>query len=233
MATEGQTFEQWLEASQVSTKRLNDEQKAVLQAAFRFLLEGKSDYASSRIAGYFLLRCDAGLKVAQVARLVDISERSAFRHRKLSSAQVVQQIQNRLSGRPYGKLLPRHAGSIAEFLFTHQEASRDDLLDFIERTWQFRVSKVALWEFLKKYGLDQGSLAEAQQAAPDEQNPVLAIESLEEPPAAGLVPVVPDDFFLPTPNMPEPFCSGHKFSPGSTSPATALPMNTVRSSGVS
>ena len=233
MATEGQTFEQWLEAAEVSVERLNDEQKALLHCAFRFLQQAQCDYASARIVGYFLLRCDADLKVAQVARLVGISDRSAFRHRQLSSAEVVRQIQNRLSGRPYGKLLPRHAGSIAQFLFTYPKASRDDLLDFIETTWEFRVSKVALWEFLKKYGFDRDSLAEGSPSATDEENAVATIESLEQPTSGALLPIVPDDFFLPAPNMPEPSCSGPKCSLGSTSPVTALGMNTVRSSGVS
>lgn len=231
MATEGQTFEQWLEAAEVSPKRLNDSQRNVLKAAFQFLQQGKRDYASMRIAGYFLLRCDLGLQVTQIARLVGISARSAFRHRNLSSMQVVQQIQHRMNGRPYGKLLPRHAGPIAEFLFTHPKASRQELLDFIGRTWEFRVSKVALWEFLKKYGLDRASLAEARRATSEEEKQVLPIESLDEPSAGGLVPAVPDDFFLLTPNMPEPFCCGPKSSAGSTRPATASAMNTVRSSG--
>ena len=95
-----------------------------------------------------------------MVRLVGISTRSAFRHRRLSAKQVGQQIHRHFSGRPYGKLLPRHAGPIAEFLFTHPEARRDELLDFIGHTWNFRVSKVALWEFLKKFGLDRGSLNE-------------------------------------------------------------------------
>ena len=228
MATEGQTFDQWLEAAEISAERLNDEQKALLHGVFRFLQQAEGDYASARIAGYFLLRCDASLKVAQVARLVGISDRSAFRHRQLSSAEVVRQIQNRLRGRPYGKLLPRHAGSIAQFLFTHPKASRDDLLDFIETAWGFRVSKVALWEFLKKYGLDGDSLAEAPPPATDEENAVAAVESLEAPTTGALLPIVPGDFFLPAPNMPELSCSGPKCSRGSTLPATALPMNTVR-----
>jgi hypothetical protein len=129
--------------------------------------------------------------------------------------------------------LPRHAGAIAQFLFTHPKASRDDLLDFIGTTLEIRVSKVALWEFLKKYGLDRDSLAEAPPPATDEETAVTAIESLEQPTTGALVPMVPDDFFLLAPNMPAPSCSGPKCSLGSTSPATALPMNTVRWSGAS
>jgi len=233
MITEGQTFEQWLEAAEVSVERLNDEQKALLRGAFRFLKQAQDDYASARIVGYFLLRCDADLKVAQVARLVGISDRSAFRHRQLSSAEVVRQIQNRLSGRPYGKLLPRHAGSIAQFLFTHPQASRNELLDFIESTWEFRVSKVALWEFLKKYGLDRASLAEAPPPPSEDENALAVIESLQPPTSGALLPAVPDDFFLPTANMPEPSCFGPKYSLGSTSPVTVLATNMVRCSGVS
>jgi hypothetical protein len=231
MATEGQTFEQWLEAAKVSPK--HDQQRTLLEAAFRFLQEGNRDYASSRIVGHFLLRCGAGLRAAQVARLMGISERSVFRHRNLSSLQVIQQIQHRMSGRPYGKLLPRHAGPIAEFLFTHPEATRGELLDFIGRTWAFRVSKVALWEFLKKFGLDQASLDEARQAASHKEEPGLAIQSLDEPTAGGLVPLAPGKFFLPTPNMRAPSCCGRKSSPGSTRPAIASRMNTVRSSEAS
>ncbi|MGA2033745.1 MAG: hypothetical protein ABSG68_15940 [Thermoguttaceae bacterium] len=147
MAKEGQTFEQWLREAKVPPEQLSDQQRAILHAAFQFL------------------HCNVGLKVAQIARLVGISSRSAFRHGKLSARQVVHQIQHRFNGRPYGKLLPRHAGSIAEFLFTHPRATRDELLDFIGRTWNFRVSKVALWGFLKKYGLDRVSLEEARQTA--------------------------------------------------------------------
>jgi transposase len=232
MATEGQTFEQWLRGARLSPTPLSDQQRAVLQAAFQFLRRNTGDYSSSRIAGHFLLHCGVGLEVAQIARLVGISTRSAFRHRKLSAMQVVQQIQQRFSGRPYGKLLPRHAGSIAEFLFTHPQATRDELLDFIGRTWEFRVSKVALWEFLKKYGLDRASLEEARQSASRETEH-RTVELLDTLASDGLVPVVPDKFFLATPSMPGPSCCGPKCALGSTRPASASAMSTVRSSGVS
>ena len=139
MAMEGQTFEQWLRGAKVASERLSDQQRVILHAAFQFLQQSHGDYSSARIAGHFLLRCGVGLEAAQIARLVGISTRSAFRHRKLSATQVAQQIQHHFRGRPYGKLLPRHAGSIAEFLFTHPKATRDERLDFIGRTWGFRV----------------------------------------------------------------------------------------------
>jgi transposase len=196
MATQDRTFEEWLQGARVTTEGMNDQQKAVLRATFRFLQESSRDYSSLRIVSHFLLHCGVGLNVAQIARLVGISSRSVFRHRKLSAKQVAQQIQHHFSGRPYGKLLPRHAGAIAEFLFTHPQATRDELLDFIERTWEFRVSKVALWKFLKKYGLDRAALEETRRSASHEaeQN---AVQSLDTLAPGGLVPMVPDNFFWP------------------------------------
>jgi len=231
MAKEGQAFEQWLRGAKVPPEQLSDQQRAILHAAYQFLQPNNGDYASSRIAGYFLLHCNVGLKVAQIARLVGVSTRSAFRHGKLSARQVVQQIQHRFNGRPYGKLLPRHAGSIAEFLFTHPEATRDELLDFIGRTWNFHVSKVALWEFLKKYGLDRTSLEEARQAVSREEEERVTPEVFDAQVSGGLVPVVPDRFFLPTPSTRGLSCCGPKCSLGSTRRANALPTTTVRSSG--
>jgi transposase len=209
MSTEDPTFDQWLHKAKVSRERLNDEQLAVLKSAFQFLEQSDRDYASVRIAGHFLLHCGLGFQISQVARLVGISPRSVSRHRTLSSREVVQQIQHRLSGRPHGKLLPRHTGPIAEFLFTHPDATRDNLLDFIGQTWDFRVSKVALWEFLKKFGLDRASLDEARQARSKEEQQSLSI-AFEEPWMGGLVPAVPDNFFLPTRSTPELSCCGPK-----------------------
>ena len=232
MAKEGQTFEQWLRGAKVPSERLSDQQRAVLHAAFQFLQPSNGDYSRSRITGYFLLHCNVGLKVAQIARLVGISTRSASRHRKLSAKQVVQQIQHRFNGRPYGKLLPRHAGSIAEFLFSHPEGTRDDLLDFIAHTWNFRVSKVALWEFLKKCGLDRASLEEFRQTASGEEEERVTAQVLDARAPGGLVPVVPDKFFLPILSMLGLSCCGPKCNLGSPRPASASATTTVRSNGV-
>jgi hypothetical protein len=93
--------------------------------------------------------------------------------------------------------LPRHAGSIAAFLFAHPKATRNELLHFIECTWEFRVSKVALWEFLAKYGLDRASLDESRQTAACEEEEAVTAQVLDFREPGALVPVVPDRFFCP------------------------------------
>ncbi len=107
---------------------------------------------------------------------------------------MIQIAHHRMAGRPHGKLLARYAGPIAQFLITHPKASRLDILDFIERTWQVRASTVALYHFLKKYGLNraQRSLAAAAERSAGGPEVVEVAGSIE-----ANLPVPRAEFFLP------------------------------------
>src|SRR3984893_13260173 len=166
MATTAGLLARWLKQTGISLKRLTGEQKAVLEAAYQFRQQVGDDYYSNRLLGHFLLNCGSGLKVAQIARLLKISRPTASRQQGLSSKEVIQAGHHRMAGRSHGKLLPHYAGPIAEFvLTTHPKATHYDTLDFIERTWGVRVSTVPLHPFLKKYGRDRASRAQALAAA--------------------------------------------------------------------
>ena len=164
-ATDG-AFAQWLSQAQIAEHRLTTEQRGLLRYAFAFRERCGDDYYSSRLLSHFLLHCGSGLKVAQIARLVGISRPTASHQQGVSSKQTIQAAHHRMAGRPHGKLLPRYAGPIAEFILTHPGATRHDILDFIERTWSVRVSTVALHHFCKKFGLDRATRAEAMAPKP-------------------------------------------------------------------
>src|SRR5437868_9392836 len=155
MVRAAEPFADWLRQAHVREHRLTPQQDGLLRAAFAFLGRQGNDYYSTRLLSHFLLHCDSGLQVAQIARLVGCSRPTASRQQGLSSKEAVQQAHHRMDGRPYGKLLPRYAGPIAQFLHSHPRATRADLIDFIDQTFQVRVSRIALYKFLKKYGLDQ------------------------------------------------------------------------------
>jgi hypothetical protein len=159
-ATDG-AIGQWLAQAQIAEERLSAEQRGLLQAAFVFRQRCGEDYYSSRLLSHFLLHCGSRLKVAQIARLVGVSRPTASHQQGVSSKEVVQAAHHRMAGRPHGKLLPRYAGPVAEFILSHPEATRYDILDFIERTWDVSVSTVALHHFCKKFGLDRATRAEA------------------------------------------------------------------------
>src|SRR5512143_3622636 len=135
MTEKQDAFAAWLEQADIPHSRLTPQVLTLLQAVFRFRQQQGDDYYSTRLLSHFLLHCDCGLKVAQLARLLGLSRPTASRQQQFSSKQAIQQAHHRLDGRPYGKLLPRYAGPIAQFLFAHPEATRADLIDFISRTF--------------------------------------------------------------------------------------------------
>jgi hypothetical protein len=198
------TFDTWLEQADIPPHRLSDEQQALLQAAFRFRQQQGSDYYATRILSHFLLHCGSGLKVAVIARLLGVSRPTTSNHQRLSAKQLIQQAHHRLDGRPHGKLLPRFAGPIAGFLLTHPQASRADLIDFVHTTFGVRVSRIALYHFLKRFGL--GELPVGQESVPL-ATPLATTEPTPQAlVVAGSKPVAAPPFSAHAPNTPAPSC---------------------------
>jgi transposase len=192
-ATDG-AFTQWLSQAQINADRLTAEQRGLLQCAFAFREHCGDDYYSSRLLSHFLLHCRSGLKVAQIARLVGVSRPTASHQQGVSSKEAIQAAHHRMAGRPHGKLLPRYAGPIAEFILTHADATRYDLLDFIERTFGVRVSTVALHHFCKKFGLDRATRAEATAPKPSVERTPAEPRGAETAPTSQPVPLPPPPF---------------------------------------
>lgn len=193
-ATDG-AYRQWLSQAQIAEKRLTAEQQGLLLAAWAFRQRCGDDYFSNRLLSHFLLHCNSGLKIAQIARLVGFSRPTASHQQGVSSKEAIQAAHHRMAGRPYGKLLPRYAGPIVEFILSHPEATRYDVLDFIHRTWDVHVSTVALHHFCKKYGLDRATRMAAAAARPA---PTAAQAT------AGRLPAVPSAVATIPPGQPVP-----------------------------
>jgi hypothetical protein len=192
-------FAQWLSQAQVAEDHLTAEQHGLLQYAFAFRQRCGDDYYSRRLLSHFLLHCGSGLKVAPLARLVGFSRPAASRQQDASSKEAIQAAHQRMAGRPHGKMLPRYAGPIAEFMLTHADASRYDILDFIERTWGVRVSTVALHHFCKKFGLDRATRAQATAPRPSVGRTPIESRPVEPCPVATVPPC------QPVPLPPPPF----------------------------
>jgi transposase len=191
MSAKDGAFAQWLSQAHIAKERLTAEQHGLLQAAFAFRERCGQDYYSTRLLNHFLLHCDSGLKVAQIARLVGVSRPTASRQQGVSSKEAVQAAHHRMAGRPHGKLLPRYAGPIAEFILSHANATRYDILDFIQQTWGVRVSTVALHHFCKKFGLDRATRAEATAPRPSAGRTPAEPRPVETVPASQALPPPP------------------------------------------
>ena len=132
--------------------------------------------------------------LANQSKAVGISRPTASRQQGVSSKEAIQAAHHRMAGRPHGKLLPRYAGPIAEFILTHPEATRYDILDFIQRTWDVRVSTVALHHFTKKFGLDRAARAEATSPRPSADGTPAEPRPLAMAPPSQPVPLPPPPF---------------------------------------
>ena len=243
MAADAATFADWLSAARVPEDRLTPAQRHVLEAAFRFRQICGIDYYSTRLLSHLMLHGHTGLKVAQIARLLGLSRSAASAQQGLSSKEVIQAAHHRLAGRAHGKLLPRFAGPVAKFLLERPRASRYDLLDFVQRTWDVRVTRQALHKFLKKYGLDRASPGAAvsdpggaapgrptaadaaSTAAPAQALPTVVVGSAAVPLAA---PLPPRGFFSRPPSTPAPSSCCPPPSAGSQRPGGASRTNTAR-----
>ena len=192
-ATDG-AFAHWLSQAQIAEDRLTAEQRGLLQFAFAFRERCGDDYYSNRLLSHFLLHCGSGLKVARIARLVGISRPTASNQQGASSKEAIQAAHHRMAGRPHGKLLPRYAGPIAEFILTHADATRYDMIDFIERIWGVRVSTVALHHFCKKFGLDRATRAEATAPRPSAERTPAESRAAETAPPSQPVALPPPPF---------------------------------------
>ncbi len=181
-------FATWLAQAHIPQHRLTPAQRSLLQAAFHFRQTQGTEYYATRLLGHFLLHCGSGLPVAHIARLLGLCRPTASRQQGLTAKQVVQQAHHRLDGRPYGKLLPRYAGPLIEYLLGRPQATRADLLDFLDRTFGVRVSRIALYKFLKKFGLDAVPAAAAAPATPPEAAPRPGTTGTAPPPAAAPAP---------------------------------------------
>jgi hypothetical protein len=225
----------WLAQADIPAQRRTSQLDVLLESVFRFRQQQGNDYYSTRLLSHFLLHCDCGLKVAQIARLVGIARPTASKQQGMSAKAAIRQAHHRMAGRSHGKLLPRYAGPIAAFLLGHPKASQAELIEFVAQTFGERVSRIALYKFLKKYGLTDVSdppqpPALAHPGADAETDPPLESPTATEvaPTPAGLpVPLLASTLIAaPTPVIelarainpsqpsPPPFSSGGRNLPG-------------------
>jgi hypothetical protein len=222
MAVATDDYVAWLKQADIPVQRQTPQLDVLLEAVYRFRQQQGNDYYSTRLLSHFLLHCNCGLKVAQIARLVGIARPTASKQQGMSSKAAIRQAHHRMDGRSHGKLLPRYAGPIAAFLLSHPNASQTELIEFVAQTFGERVSRIALYKFLKKYGLNH--VAGAVQP-PVPANPAADIVTDLPPGSSATLP--PDSSTLPPPWSPVatalPPDSSSLPAPGSPAPTPLAP----------
>jgi len=216
MAVATEDYAAWLAQADIPAQRRTPQLDVLLEAVYHFRQKQGNDYYSTRLLSHFLLHCDCGLKVAQIARLVGIARPTASKQQGMSSKAAIGQAHHRMDGRSHGKLLPRYAGPIAAFLLGHPKASQAELIEFVAQTFGERVSRIALYKFLKKYGLHHVA-GPAQPPVP--ANP--AVDLLTDPPLASPAAAAPPPDNSTVPPLEPPIAPP---LPVTTAPPAVLPI---------
>ena len=93
-------YNAWLEQADIPAQRRTPQLDILLEAVFRFRQQQGNDYYSTRLLSHFLLHCESGLKVAQIARLVGIARPTASKQQGMTSKAAIRQAHHRMDGRP-------------------------------------------------------------------------------------------------------------------------------------
>ena len=154
MAVATEEYAAWLEQAGIPLQRRTPQLDVLLKAVFRFRQRQGNDYYSTRLLSHFLLHCDCGLKVAQIARLVGIARPTASRQQGMSS-----KARHPAGPPPHGRPLPRQTPATLRRpdrrIPSGPSQGQPGRPDRVRRANLRRARlRIALYKFLKKYGLN-------------------------------------------------------------------------------
>lgn len=134
-------------------ERATAAQRALLEAAVRFVAIIAAQPILLRAAAYFLLHADMGLTPAQVGAAVGRTDRAMRTVRSLGAHELLDSIWAELGRHRQARLRPEHAGPIAKYLVDHPRCTQSDVVAFIARELAIDIEHQTLRRFLAAYGL--------------------------------------------------------------------------------
>jgi hypothetical protein len=151
-----QTEDSWACWSRDHTEllqRATETQRALLEAAVRYVATIGGQAILLRAAAFFLLHAGMGLTPAQVGAAVGRTDRAMRLVQALSAQDLLESIWAELRRHRQPKLHAEHAGPIAKYLVDHPRCKQADVVDFIDREFRIHVDTLTLRRFFKAYGL--------------------------------------------------------------------------------
>lgn len=147
------SWEAWSKAHGDVLARLTAPQRALLEAAVRFVVGCDGHPIMRRMAAFFLLHAGMGLTPAQVGTAVGRTDRALRTVQKLSPREFVESIWGELGRHRQPKLSAEHAGPIAKYLIDHPGCTQTAMVGNIRASFGITVDLLTLRRFFKKYGL--------------------------------------------------------------------------------
>jgi hypothetical protein len=163
------SWEAWVALNGDMIARLTAPQRALLEAAVRFVVATNGHPIMRRVAAFFLLHAGMKLSPAQVGLAVGRTDRALRTVQSLSARDFLESIWGELGRHRQPKLSAEHAGPIAKYLIDHPRCTQAEMVGNIRASFGIVVEPLTLRRFFKKYGL--GVLRKGSTADEDETRP--------------------------------------------------------------
>jgi hypothetical protein len=134
-------------------RKATEPQRALLEAAVRFVAEVEGEHTMVRVAGFFLLHAHMGLTPAQVGAAIGRTDRAMRTVRSLGARELLDSVWGEMGRHRKPKLSAEHAGPIALYLVDHRGCTLGEMVGFIDRSFDIKVDPLTLRRFFKAYGL--------------------------------------------------------------------------------
>jgi hypothetical protein len=153
LARRDEGLESWAGEAGVELSELDEGQKWVVFAGLSAVKAVATSRPLKRVVSFFLSRSEMDLPNKVVGAVIGVSDRAVQTTRHLGPKELVEVVAQTDHGHRPPKLEAHHAGPIAKFLVEHPGSEVLDLLSFIERELEIKVTRHTLARFLKRYGL--------------------------------------------------------------------------------
>lgn len=147
------SWKQWKSEHDALLEKVTPPQRALLEAAVRFVAEVDGEHTMVRVAGFFLLHAGMGLSPAQVGAAVGRTDRAMRTVQSIGARELLESIWGEMGRHRKPKLAAEHAGPIALYMVEHPTCTQREMVSFIERTFDIKVDPLTLRRFFKTYGL--------------------------------------------------------------------------------
>ena len=143
----------WASKHQIRLHRLDAGQQWVVFSALQ-LVAILGDLAPlKRLVAYVLAHSGMGLSAPIIAAVTGVSDRAIRTTKSLEPEQLLHSIRTKPGGRGSPKIGPEYAGPLARFLVDNPGSTLQEILSFIQGSFDISVDPSTVHRYLNRYGM--------------------------------------------------------------------------------
>ena len=143
----------WANNHEIRIHRLDEGQQWLVFAALQLIAVFGELAPLKRLLAYALAHSGMGLSASIIGTITGVSDRSIRTTKSLKPEQLLHSIRTKPRGRGRPKLGPECAGPIARYLVDHPGSTLNDILAFIQDTFDVTLDPSTVHRYLNRYGM--------------------------------------------------------------------------------